>query len=77
MGPLEMDSFAIANRFLTYAHDSGIGVPRMVCYEDEIIIDIEPDLQDYLFFDGGGPKAWSWPGFGLDDKHWSELICTV
>lgn len=74
IGPLEIEAFAIAKRLLKSVSGSGIGIPRMVCDGDEIIIDIEPEVQDYLFFSTGGPKAWSWPGFRLDEESWGELV---
>jgi hypothetical protein len=73
--PLEIESLTIADRFLTRARDSGITVARMVCDEDQVVIDIGEDLEDYLFIDRGGPRAWSWPAFKLDDKNWRELVC--
>jgi len=74
---LEIGAFAIAKRLLDSVSGSGIGIPRMVCDDDETNIYIEQEVQDYLFFSKGGPKAWSWPGFRLDEESWSEFVTGV
>jgi hypothetical protein len=71
MGPLEIKSFEIVKRMLDGAHSSGLGIGRMVCDDDEMIIDIEQDVEDYLFH---GDQAWYWPGLKLDEVNWRGYV---
>jgi hypothetical protein len=75
MAPLEFEALQIARRLLESARETGIGIPRVVCVDEEITI--QQDVQDYLFLYNEEPKVWSWQGLRIDEESWSIHVCGV